>query len=239
MFNRFNLKKIVGALLVLQISALAIIILYLLFWQGPIVIGAGKFQHVVNQIETTDYRWWIAIGCGLYLVVATTLFILFVLVDISNWQLEEIKKHFYALIKDKHIPVTVDINEFIPIHLEKPVNAPFSINTLINFNQEVSVQANIPVKMDLPIDTVVETSVMGLGKIRIPIKTTLPIDMIFPFVGNVHMKVDNFKFSLSEMAQVQLPAIEVPVRCQVRANLNIQSNLQQVEKLIKAKLPNQ
>ncbi|MEK6623977.1 MAG: hypothetical protein AABY86_03355 [Bdellovibrionota bacterium] len=231
-FGKVDFKKYLKWVLFGQVLLAFSAVFIFVFFTGPLVIGAGKFSEIINLIETTDYRFWIVIAACLYFLMALTIFVLFFLIDISNWQLEEIKKNVYLLLKDKNIPVTVDIDESIPIHIEKPVSAPFSVDTSLDIDEQVMVKAIIPVKMKLPIDTTIETSVLGLGSIKIPIKTYLPIDMSFPFEGKVHMVVNGFKIKLREMGEVQLPPMEVPVRCQLKARLNLESNLQQVENIL-------
>ncbi len=230
--RQMQIKKYVKWVLFLQVLMAFTAVCFFVLFTGPLVIGAGKFSEVIHLIETTDYRLWMVLGASLYFLLALTILILFFLGDVANWQVEEIKKTVYMLLKDKNIPVTVDIDESIAVHIDKPVSAPFSVDTALDFDEQVSVKATIPVKMNLPIDTVIETSVLGLGSIKIPIKTSLPIDMNFPFHGMVHMKVDSFKVSLKEMAQVQLPPMVVPVKCQLKAKLNLESNLQQVENIL-------
>ncbi|HAZ14756.1 MAG: hypothetical protein A2X86_10490 [Bdellovibrionales bacterium GWA2_49_15] len=229
---KIDFKKYIKWLLFAQVLLAFSTVFVFIFFTGPLVIGAGKFSEVINLIETTDYRLWLIIAACLYFFMALTIFVTFFLIDISNWQLEEIRKNIYLLLKDKNIPVTVDIDESIPIHIEKPVQAPFSVDTALDFDEQVLVKAVIPVKMKLPIDTTIETSVLGIGSIKIPIKTYLPIDLSFPFEGEVHMKVNGFKIKLREMGQVELPPMQVPVRCQLKARLNLESNLQQVENIL-------
>jgi len=233
--NKEKFQKYLKWVLFFQVLLALSSVCFFLFFTGPLIIGAGKFNEIINLIETMDYRHWMVAAAFLYFLLALTIFVLFFLVNISNWQVDEIKKNIYLLLKDKNIPVTVDIDESIPVHLQHPVSAPFSLDTSLDFDEEVTVKAQIPVKMNLPIDTSIETSVLGLGKIKIPIKTHLPIDMNFPFEGKVHMKINDFKFKLREMAEVQLPAMNVPIKCQLRANLNLQSNLQQVENILTKK----
>lgn len=233
--SKIKFHKYLKWVLLTQVLMAFFAVCFFIFFTGPLIIGAGKFSEVINHIETMDYRLWIVGGAFLYFLLALTIFVLFFLVDVSNWQVEEIKKNIYLLLKDKNIPVTVDIDESIPIHLDHAVSAPFSVDTALDLDEVVTVKTLIPVKLNLPIDTTIETSVLGIGKIKIPIKTFLPIDMNFPFQGEVHMKVNGFKIKLREMAEVELPAMKVPIKCQLKANLNLGSNLQQVESILKKK----
>ncbi|MBI2519607.1 MAG: hypothetical protein HYV97_04295 [Bdellovibrio sp.] len=232
LLGKINFKKYLKWVLFGQVLFAFSAVFGFVFFTGPLVIGAGKFNEVIHLLETTDFRFWIVIAACLYFLMALTIFVSFFLIDISNWQLEEIRKNIYLLLKDKNIPVTVDIDESIPIHIERPVSAPFSVDTSLDIDEQVNISATIPVKLKLPIDTTIETSVLGLGSIKIPIKTQLPIDMSFPFEGEVHMKINGFKVKLREMGQVQLPPMEIPVRCQLKARLNLESNLQQVENIL-------
>ena len=109
------------------------------------------------------------------------------------------------------------------------VSADFTVDTQLNIKESVHVETVIPVDMDLPIDTVFETKVLGIGTVKIPIKTVVPVKMQFPFEGDIKMNMQDFNFKLQEKAVVKLPPLEVPVKCEMDAVLNLESNLQKVE----------
>ena len=226
-----HLSKALGFLkwgLISQFFFAFSILVGFIFFSGPMMIGAGKFDSVIHIIETIDYRWWIAAIIALYFLLSLFLLTLFAILNSSFDQVDTVKEIIYKLIKDRKIPIRADINERIKVELDKEVEAKFKVSTSINIDQKVHVKANIPIKLNFPLDTVIETKVLGIGKVKIPIKTLIPLDMNFPFDGEVSMKVNDFKIDLEEKAIVEIPPLEVPVNCQVEVKLNLESNLQNI-----------
>ena len=207
------------------------LVLFTLF-SNPLIIGSGKFDNIVGLVETIDYKWWLLGLSLIYFIFAIAVFITFTAISISNFHLEELRESVYKALRGKDIPVRVDLDDNVQVEIAEPLKAEFSVSTHLNFKEKVHVKADIPLKLELPIDTIVEASVMGLGKIKIPIKTMIPIDLHFPFEGKVSVDVENYKLELSEEATVKLPAITVPIKAQLDANLNLESNLQRIENAI-------
>lgn len=214
-------------LIVQFIFALLLVVGFVLF-SGPVMVGAGKFNSIVNIIETTDFRWWIVSLLTMYFGMSLFLIILFAIFNKAFEEVDSIKDNLFKLVKDKRIPIRADINERIMVKLDKPVEANFKVSTSLDFNQNVHVKAIIPVRLDFPLDTVFETKVLGIGVVKIPIKTTIPLNIDFPFEGDVAMNVVDFKLELEEKALVEIPPMEVPINCQVEAKLNLESNLQKI-----------
>jgi hypothetical protein len=200
---------------------------WLIIWAGPISVGTGRLTGLLHDLEVYDFKLWLIIGTFLYLLLLAGMLVLVFLINISNRKLEDIKLAVVNLLQGKFIPVTVDIDETIPVAMGTQVEAPFEISTKISFNEEVFVKTTIPVDMNIPLDTVVETSVMGLGKIKIPIKASMPMKFNFDFSGPVKMNVQQFDFHLKEKARVEMPPLQVPIKCSIKARLNLESNFTQ------------
>ena len=64
---------------------------------------------------------------------------------------------------------------------------------------------------------------------------TIPVDINFPFKGEVAMSIEGMHFKLRENALVDLPTLNIPIRCHVEAKLDLEKNLQLLEKLIAKK----
>lgn len=214
--------------LIVQFFFAATLLVGFLIFSGPIVIGAGKFDSLINNIETIDYKWWIVGIIILYFGISLFFLILFAIFHKQFEQVDSIKDNLFALVKDRKIPIRADIDERIKVELEDEVEADFKVSTALDIDEKVQVRATIPVDLTIPIDTVFETKVLGLGAVKIPIKTRVPMKMDFPFEGEVSMKVKGFKLELDEKAHVKIPPMEVPINCQVEAKLNLESNLEKL-----------
>lgn len=201
--------------------------IYLISTNQVISIGEGRLTELLRDIEVYNFKIWVLMAICLYIIFTLAVIVVLFLLNISNQKLDDLKLAVKNLLQGKFIPVTVEIDENIPVVMDKVVEAPFELSTRMNFNEEVTVKTVIPINMDIPMDTVIETSVMGIGKIKIPIKAIMPIKMDFKFEGPVKMNVQDFHLNIQEKAKVSLPPLEVPIKCTVKAKLNLDSNLAQ------------
>jgi|GEM_PF-6413981 len=197
-----------------------------------LALGQGKFLHWVEEFETFDFFWPAMIVIFFSIIFLITLLVGVLILEKFQDQIKQALKNFYSELAEKTIPVSVSINETIPVNMPS-ISAPFRVETLLSFDQAVQVKATIPIDLELPIDTIVETSVLGIGSLKIPIRTKMPVHLDFPFEGPVHMKVKDFPMKLEEMAQVDLPPMAVPVHCQVNAHLHMGANLEKLTKVIR------
>jgi len=225
-------QSAIKILLCIQTIMAFLVVLYFLIIADPMLIGIGQFESVVHKIESIDYRWWLLTGSILFLLLSLASTILFYVIDLSGFEISQIKDSIYSLVKGKNIPVRVDVDEKIRVEIEEEVSADFSVNTTLNISESVHIQTTIPVDLNLPIDTVFETKVLGIGTIKIPIKTSIPVKMDFPFDGYVKLNMQDFNLVLNEKAHVKLPPMMVPIKCQIDAVLNLESNLKKVEKTL-------
>lgn len=218
-----KLKRIAYAI-VLAGMAIGLVAVMALALTPHVVIGEGRFGAFVRRVETFDFKWWIT-GCafGLWLF-PIMLLITYQRAKRTGQELHSLLGGLRGLLANQALPVTVDVDQKIPIHLDEPLEVPVELHTKVNVDSEVELDADVPIRTELPIETKVQTQVLGLGSISIPIRARVPIDVVVPVKGRTRIKVTDMPIDLTKVAVGRLSAIEIPVRARLQARIDLLSN---------------
>ena len=206
-----------------------------LIFLPEISIGEGRFDQVVTFLEKLNFKWWIVLmGFVIWAIPIAIAFAYFKAQD-SILRFDQLKDSFIKLMEDRKIPVQVNIDNNIPINFKEAFDVPVVVDTKMDINEKVEVDTEVPIKCNVPIETNIETKVLGIGKVEIPIKSTVPIDIVLPFKGFVEMKVKDFPVSFKEKAQIEMPPMNVPIKCNIETQIDLMSNWEKMESYIKEK----
>lgn len=201
------------------------VVLVMLLWSPPWVIGAGRAQDWVAHLEALDWRWWAA---GLVLALWGL-----PLVAVAAWlkarttglETERIKSRIEGLLGDRQLPISVDVDARVPVLVEAPLRIPIEVHTRLAFDEELEIETEVPLQVDLPLDTVIETSVFGIGALKIPIRARIPVDLVIPIRGKIRIKTDALPVHIRDECLAQLPAFEVPIKSRFETRLALLDNL--------------
>lgn len=204
--------------------ALGAVLVGLLAFASPLVIGRGRFEAFAASVETFDFKWWFT---GLALAVWLLPIVLVVLWrrgSETGLELARIRPLAEAVLKDRFIPVSVEVNARIPVVLEEPVRMPVSVQTSVDIDEMVELEADVPVKAEIPFETEIETTLLRFGHVRFPVRGVVPVDVVLPMKATVHVKA-RVPVKLREEAIVEVPPLEVPVRSTVETRIDLLQNL--------------
>lgn len=196
---------------------------------SPWVIGAGRFEEVVRQLEDQDWRW-------LVLVPAALVWGLPIVAVLSANQarragLEAVKLRDVVrqLLKDRQLPIAVDVNAKVPVRVEEPMRIPVEIDTRMSVDETIEIETLVPVRTDLPLDTEIETSVFGVGKLKIPVKARIPIDFDLPIRGRIRVRSEALPVRIKDEVVAHLPEFVVPIRSRLETRVDLLESLRAAE----------
>jgi hypothetical protein len=189
-------------------------------------IGEGRFDQFVLALETFNFQWWL-VGLGSFLwLLPIVVAITWRRTQAAGLEIDMLREKVLQLLENRSIPVTVDIDERIPVTFDEALVVPVALDTNIDIDSHVDIQTQVPIRTELPLDTTIQTSVFGIGTVKIPIRAKLPLDFVVPIEGRLHLKAAAIPISLDEEVRIQLPLIDVPLRCRVQTRVDILSNLE-------------
>lgn len=220
-----SLRRVLQIGLVVPIVGGPVLIAILAF-SPPLIIGVGKFEHVVHELEAFNFKWWL-FGLALFgWLVPLGILLLWRRSQAAVIELNSLRDRVLEILEGRSIPVTVDINENIPVVFDSIMNVPVGLDTEVNIDHDVEIEATIPIQTELPLDTTVSTKVFGIGQVSIPIKAQLPLDFAVPIAGKLRIKASGIPISINEEARIQLPPIEVPLKCQLQTRIDLRRNIE-------------
>ncbi len=220
-----SLRRITQLALVVLVAAGPLVLVPLLF-APPLVIGPGKFEHLVQTLEMFNFKWWLAALVVFAWLVPLGILVLWRRSQAAVIELNALREKFVSLLEGRRIPVMVDVDERIPVAFDATLDVPVSLHTDIDIDHDIEIEADIPIQTELPLDTTIQTSVFGLGNVNVPIKARLPLALDIPIRGKLRIRATDVPVSIEETAQVTLPNIEVPLRCQLRTRIDLLRNIE-------------
>lgn len=199
---------------------------------SPMALGAGQFESFVHGLETFDFKWWFT-GIALVLWLLPILLVfLWRRTSEAGLEAARIRTLLETALKDRYIPVTVDVEARIPVTLDGPLQMPVAVAAAVDIDTFVDLEAEVPVKAEIPVDTEIETDVPLVGSLRIPVRGLVPVEMVVPMKGRVHVKA-TVPVNLHEQATVEVPTLDVPVSARLRARIDLVDSLKTAKGLLK------
>lgn len=209
------------------------LVVVLLLLSPPWVIGENRVLESLRTLEDTDWRWWVF---GVFFVLwAVPIIAVAGYLQARKVGLETalIRQRFEALLGDKQLPISVDVDTKIPVLVAEPLRIPIEVNTKLAFDESLDIETSVPLRVDLPLDSVIETSVFGLGTIKVPIRANIPIDLVVPIKGKIRIKTDALPVHIKDECVAQLPVFEVPIHSRFETKLALLDNLRTVRQELK------
>jgi hypothetical protein len=230
---RERVWKLLIAYFILHI-VVGLVLLGILVFAPPIVIGAGRFQHLVNTIETLDFKWYLVAAAAVVYVLPILLVIIAANARGAGRQVTQLRGMVMRSL-DRSLPIKVDIDTVIPVNFTEPLVVPVQLNTTIGIDESLHIEADFPIEIDLPIDANVRTRLFPFVTVTLPIKALIPVHAIVPFKGDIKVKSAGIPVDLKEEVLVHLPKFEVPLTCRVETTIDLLDNLRDAEKRIMGK----
>ncbi len=204
-----------------------------LVWVSRIVIGVGQFDELVYHLETFNFKWWlVGIATALWLL-PIVLVVIYRAAVRAGLEVDQLRATLRGILEDRALPIKVDIDTRIPVSFDEPLRVPIQLTTKIDFDEEMEIEGEIPFSTELPIDTDIQTKVLGLGTIRVPIRARLPVDVVVPVKGTMRIKASGVPIEINEVALVDLPPIEIPLRCRIETKIDVLTNLEAAERALR------
>jgi hypothetical protein len=122
------------------------------------------------------------------------------------------------IIKDRVIPIDVEINQDITVSLSG-TTLPSDLRMAIRMEEALDIEAIVPVRTSIPLDCVVDSTVLKYGRIKIPIQGTIPINVDIPVQLQALVRSETLHVRLTEPLRLDLPEIVVPLRAKIRVNI--------------------
>jgi hypothetical protein len=193
---------------------------------SDVSIGEGRFDQFVGALETFNFKWWL-LGLGFLLwVLPIAVAVTWRRTKAAGVEIDLLREKVLELLENRSIPVTVDIDERIPVTIADAMLVPVALETNIALDSHVDIETEVPIRTEVPLDTIVETKVFGIGRVKIPIRAKVPLDFVVPIAGRLRIQAEAVPISLDEEARIQLPPFDVPLRCRVETRIDILSNLE-------------
>lgn len=201
------------------------VVLVLLLFSSPWTIGEGRVEHLLRELEAVDWRWWVMVPVLLVWGLPV--------VAVGAWwraralglETERLRTGLSSLLKDRQLPIAVDVDARVPVKVDAPLRVPVELATTLSVDEPVDIETSVPLRVDLPLDTVVETSVFGLGTLKVPIRATIPLDLVVPIKGRIRVKSDALPVRVKDECVVTLPVFEVPIKSRFVTRIDLLDNL--------------
>lgn len=123
------------------------------------------------------------------------------------------------IVKERTIPIDVEIDQDVPIDLQGTYTIPTDLRFAVHLDEPVEVEAQVPIQTNIAIDTVVESSVLKLGTVKVPIQGIVPINITLPVKAQTRICSDAMQVRLKEAVTLDLPKIVVPLKARLRVNI--------------------
>lgn len=216
-------RTIIRTLLAVHVAVGGAIIIALTF-ASPMVLGRGRFDAFAEGLETYNFKWWFTgIALAIWLLPIVLVVVWRRAADAGS-ELARIRDLVETVLKDRYLPVTVDVQARVPVRLDGPLKMPVSLKTNIDLDEMVELEADVPVKAQIPFDTEVETTILRFGTVRFPVRGLIPVDVVLPMKALVHVKA-RVPVDLREEAVVEVPPLDVPINARVEARIDLLQNL--------------
>ncbi len=211
------------------------ILILVLAFASPIIIGEGHFDRLISFVETFNFKWWLVGILALAWVVPAILGMIYSRVHGNRLEVTRLNDMLSRML-DHSIPIEVDINDRIPVAFDQKLTVPIELDAKLDIDDTVTIEAEIPIKAEIPLDTIIETSVLGIGKIKIPINARVPIDLLLPLKTSIKLHAHGIPICLREEAIVSLPPVELPLACRLETKIELLANFRHAEELLKHSL---
>lgn len=225
------LRALFGAHLLVGIVAIGAILV-----SPPWVIGEGRFNETARQLENLDWRWWVLVPVGLVWGLPIVAVAAFLRARSAGLEAEKVRKSVAALLQDRQIPIAVDVDTWVPVHVEEPMRVPVELDTKLAVDETIDIETSVPIRTELPLDTQVETSVFGIGVIKIPIRAKVPVDLVLPVVGKIRVRSNALHVRLKDEVVIRLPTFDVPIRSRIETRVDLLGSLRATEQELKKRL---
>jgi len=199
---------------------------------SPMALGRGQFDSFVHGLETFDFKWWFTGAALVIWLLPILLVLLWRRASEAGLEAARLRTLVDTMLKDRYLPVTVDVDARIPVTLDGPLRTPVALQAEIDIDTFVDLEAEVPVKTEIPVDTEIETHVPLVGSLRIPVRGLVPVEMVVPMQGRVHVKA-RVPVNLREQATVEIPPLDVPVATRLRARIDLGETLKAAKGLLK------
>lgn len=224
-------RTIIRTLLAVHVAAGGAIILALAL-ASPMVLGRGRFEAFAEGLETYNFKWWFTGLAFAAWLLPIVLVVVWRRATDAGTELARIRTLVETVLKDRYLPVTVDVQARVPVQLDGPLSMPVSLKTNIELDEMVELEADVPVKAEVPFDTEVETTILRFGTVRFPVRGLIPVDVVLPMKAVVHVKA-RVPVNLREEATVEVPPLDVPISARVDARLDLLQNLKAAGGILK------
>lgn len=228
--NRLSQVLRIGAMVHVVAGPL---VLLLLFFSSPWTIGEGRVNEFLRELETIDWRWWVMVPVFIVWGLPVLAVGAWVRARRLGLETERIRTGLASLLRDRHLPIAVDVDARVPVQVEAPLQVPVELDTTMSVDELIDIETSVPIRVDLPMDTVVETSVFGLGALKIPMRATIPLDLVVPIKGKIRVKSDALPVKVKDEVVVRLPVFDVPIRSRFVTRIDLLDNLRTAEKSLR------
>jgi hypothetical protein len=201
------------------------VLLLLLFLSSPWVIGEGRVNDFLHGLETIDWRWWVMVPVLVVWGLPVLAVGAWLRARALGLETERLRTGLGSLLRDRQLPIAVDVDARVPVQVEAPLRVPVELDTTMSVDEHIDIETSVPLRADLPMDTVVETSVFGLGTIKVPIRATIPLDLVIPIKGRIRVKSDALPVKVKDECVVTLPVFEVPIQSRFVTRIDLLDNL--------------
>jgi hypothetical protein len=123
------------------------------------------------------------------------------------------------IIKDRTVPIDVDIDQELTIPLTGTYKVPSDLRLAVRMDHPIDIEADVPVNASIPLDVIVESTVPMLGSVKIPIRGQIPISITIPVKTRATIKSEALTVSLTKDLELDLPQIVVPLKAKLRVNI--------------------
>lgn len=209
------------------------LIIVLLLISSPWVIGNGRVVEFLRELELIDWRWWVLLPVLILWGVPIVAVAAFLKARTTGLETEKLRSGLSNLLRDRQLPIAVDVDARVPVQVHAPLHVPVELNTTMSVDETVDIETSVPIRFDLPMDTVVETSVFGLGTIKVPIRASIPLDLVVPIKGKIRVKSDALPVKVKDSCVVQLPVFEVPIQSRFVTRIDLLDNLLSAEEKLR------
>lgn len=213
--------------------AVGALVLIALIIAPPLSIGTGSVDEFARRLEQLDFRWFVVPVVFVAWVVPILATLAWRQASATGLELDRVRELLSGVLRDRAIPVTVDIHARMPVRFDEPLKVPVELHTHVTIDQEIEIEAEIPFRATVPIDAEVETTVLRFGTLKVPIRASIPIDVIVPFRAMVRIRAERIPVDIREEATIRMPPMELPIDARIESKLDLLANLKHGEELLR------
>ncbi len=215
---------------------LGVVVIGAILASPPWIIGEGRFNEAARQLEGLDWRWWVLVPVGVLWGLPIVAMAAWLRARSAGLEVERVRKSVAALLQDRQIPIAVDVDTWVPVHVLEPMRVPVELDTRLAVDETVDIETKVPIRTELPLETEIETSVFGIGALKIPIRAKVPIDMVLPVVGKIRVRSDALPVRMKDEVVIRLPPFDVPIRSRIETRVDLLDSLRAAEQELKKRL---